>query len=620
MILKFIHPEFEIDFQSEGLKLVEENHWFSDQFFTKYSFPVSFDLTDELDRALGLLSNLNSARSSKKFEGYFLMFGKEHEALFIIERIEGKKVTGKMRYGFEEFPNYDRKLSTLNLFKQDLAEPITDYAAGIITQTWPAVKFNFPQVICDKFDTDSEQWAYYEGAINNYRSGAFLINEYNSGTDEQINRNVMQPMPYLLHVLEQGFADAGYDLQGDILEDPEFKKSIITVVSDYYSTVSADKLEMMLQAKDYISVRSMHKFVSSGYVDIGTYLTTIQIDKPGRYKISGNVFVRCNSSYGYAEFLLNGERFWKVENSNIGTEEKFFSVNEFITVGPEVLTTPLTFQSEQLAYGYIGTDRDPDATIVDVTITRVAVYDANGDLIPALISPDEIDLTKCVPDMTFGELLKRVKLWKNYDIKAGDGFFEMNLIENQMNSGNVVNLEHKEVKYPVREFFEDKSYLLKFQDINSDEYEFAEVFVDSQGDRTSEFVKDENTSEIVIDAIPLPLKQIGTVYTADYFIDDNKKLALVLYDGLTNSLNLTQDPANLLIPAIYDFGYSEWLPFRIHSDGIKWSFQCTEWLAQEIEKDSRIAAYRKMLLIKRLTRSNLKNGLWQIELETEGQD
>ena len=304
MILKLIHPNFIIGFENEDLKVVEENHWFSDQFFTKYSFPVTFDLTNELDRALGLLSNINSGRSSKRFEAHFLMFGKEHEALFIIERIEGRKVTGKIRYGFEEFPNYNRKLSTLPLFKQELSVPMTQYALDFIGLSWPDVSFNFPQIICDKFDTNSDQWAYYEGILNNYRAGAFLENEFDDVNNEQINRTIMQPVPYLLHVLKQGFADAGFELRGDMLEDPEFKRSCITVISDYYSTVSDSKIELTVKASEYHTLYRRTQFGESGEIDYGRYINSVLLTQPGRYQISGSVYLRVNRTSSIALLKL----------------------------------------------------------------------------------------------------------------------------------------------------------------------------------------------------------------------------------------------------------------------------------------------------------------------------
>jgi hypothetical protein len=49
---KLIHSKFELDLSPFKISDTEENNWFSDSFFTKYSFPFGVDLTDDLDVAL----------------------------------------------------------------------------------------------------------------------------------------------------------------------------------------------------------------------------------------------------------------------------------------------------------------------------------------------------------------------------------------------------------------------------------------------------------------------------------------------------------------------------------------------------------------------------------------
>ena len=48
MILRVIHPLFKLDLQDKGLTLIEENSWFIDKFFAKYTYPFDFEITDEL--------------------------------------------------------------------------------------------------------------------------------------------------------------------------------------------------------------------------------------------------------------------------------------------------------------------------------------------------------------------------------------------------------------------------------------------------------------------------------------------------------------------------------------------------------------------------------------------
>lgn len=619
MNLKFTASSFELDLYGTGLNIVEENHWFSDQFFTKYSFPVEFDITDELDAALQMITHHNAARSPKTFEGYFEMFGKETEALLVIERIQGKKAQGKFRYGFEEFPNYDKKLSELDLERVQLTEPLTDFAVPFLDKTYPEVNYNFPQLIVDKFDTSDEQWQYFEGVINNFRDGAFLINEF--ANNEQINRNIMQPVPYLLYVIAQGFAEKGLELRGDILTDPEFKDAVITIISDYYSTASEEALEMYLQANHYVST----EIVRAGYpmrydLEVGNYELQQALNSPGVYKIAGNVILRAEGNVSSGILKMNDDVVWEAYNSHATYREMFYSIDRNVEIGIGETGAVITFTSQQLPYAKIDKNQDPEAIILDLTITKIAGYDSEGNLTPTVVGATEINLQKCVPDMTFGELLKAVKNWRNYDIAVGEGYVEMNKIQNQMNSASVVNLEDYEVKYPIRNFYQDNTFLLQFQEVNTEEYEFAKVFVDANGSRTSSFVKRDDTHEITINGLPLPHKQLLNINTAHLFTDSNSMLLLAIYPGLLNGVNLTRSTAKLLLPEVYQTDWKDWLYFRINSEGFEWDFIVDPELAGMITKDADIAAYGRSFIVRRVAKKNLSRNLWKIVLEADGVD
>lgn len=619
MILKFTCPSFEIDFTGKQLNIVEENHWFTDQFFTKYSFPFEFDVDESLDAALQMITHNNSARSPKTFEGFFQKFGEENEAVLIIERIQGKKAQGKLRYGLEEFPNYDKKLAELPLEKFRLEEPISDFALSMLDLTYPAVNYNFPQLITNHFDTNTSQWLYFEGIINNYQAGAFLKNEYNGTTGEQINRNIIQPVPFLLYVLTQGFADAGLELRGEILEDPELKHATINMISDYYSSSSADNIEATVQANEYSSIT----YETDTRIYLARYVKSIFLPTSGIYKVSGNIIIRSIAVEAFAELILGLDNVvWRATEHNLGYEEKFFSIDLDIEIPVTQFGQTLRFISEQLPFASDPRmdEQDPTAMIMDLTITKIAGYDANGSLVPSLVSPEKIDLQKCVPDMKFGDLLKVIKNWKNYDLVFGNGYVEMNKIQSQMKGPAVVDLSDKEVKEPIRNFYQDITFLLQFQEQNTEEYTFAKVFVDASGSRTSSFVKREDTNEITINGIPLPLKQQGAVNTAHLFIDGKSTIALSIYTGLKNGLNLCGDASNLLIPAVYRNDWREWIEFRINSEGFEWPLELDAERAGMIEAKTKLYAYGRNFLVRRVSKKNTSQNLWEVTLECDGAD
>ena len=197
----------------------------------------------------------------------------------------------------------------------------------IINQTWPAVNFNFPQVITDKFDTDTDQWAYFEGIVNNYVSGAFLENEYDDIEDVQINRNIIQPLPYLLHILKKGFEDVGKNLVGEILDDVYFKKATIYALSEFYYKFNTDSSTHAVTTDQY------DELVNSNQAN---YSLSIPLPSPGRYKIAGNVYLRLkklpSSSNGFAQakFRFNNSTKWQKEKRfflSPNVKEYFYSVD-----------------------------------------------------------------------------------------------------------------------------------------------------------------------------------------------------------------------------------------------------------------------------------------------------
>jgi len=620
MIFKFTTAQFELDLYGKNLNIVQENHWFTDQFFSQYSFPFEFNVDEDMDTTLEFVSVFSSASSPKTFTGFLQLFGEEHEALLVIERIQGKMIQGKIKFGFEEFPNFEKKLSELPLENNSFTGTIEDFAAGVAAQNYPAVNYNFPAIITDDIDTSSVQWQYFEGIINNYKSGAFLKNEYDSANDEQVNRNLLQPMPYLLHVLKQGFADAGFSLKGDILQDSEFKQALLVVLSDYYSNISSDGIEFKMLADEYFEIRTVDPVIPwFGFpLQAGRYLQSVLLTEPGIYKIAGSCVVRSYGTFAAAAIDLGDERIFLHHNLARGYREFYSSIDRNFEISVEQGGAMLNFRSDQMAYAIVDENQDPKAMIFDVTITKLAGYDPNGNLVPALITPDRIDLRKCVPDITFGELVKTVKNWRNYDLNVVGNDAIMNKIQNEMEEGEIISLEDYEVKEPLREFYQNKSFLLQFQEQSSDEYKFDKVFLDHNGMRTTSFVKTEETSEITINGMPLPLKQSGSINTAHLFLNNKSIVALSKFSGINFGENSCEDISGLLLPAVFENDYEDWLDFRINSEGNEWTFICDAEMAGRIKKKSRIFAYGKYNVIRRVTKKNRSLDLWEVTIEQDG--
>ena len=163
---KFIHSNFEIDLSKLKISDVQENPWFTDKFFSKFTFPFEMDLSEENDINFGFISFYNANSHQTIFKGKYVHRNIMEDAVLEIEEVSDK-ITLSLSYGFDEFPNFKKKLSELPLDKFEVTN-IYNHAATIISQTWPAVNYNFPQLHIDKIDNTQAPWEAFEKIINNY--------------------------------------------------------------------------------------------------------------------------------------------------------------------------------------------------------------------------------------------------------------------------------------------------------------------------------------------------------------------------------------------------------------------------------------------------------------------
>lgn len=621
MILRVIHPLFKIDLQDKVLTLIEENSWFIDKFFAKYTYPFDFEITDELDAALQHITKIERASLDSVYDVVFLAEGKAHQAQLFIDNSIGRRVSPSISYGFEELPNWNKKLSELPLEDFTPSPNIYDFAETYVDLSWPTVNFCFPQVIPPegKYDTDTDQWAYFEGFINNRVGSAFLQNEYDTENDVQINRNVMQPMPFLLYVLQQGFADAGYELAGDILQDPELQKAFITSLSDYYTTITSEAITIQMNSDEYLELNE--KYFSGnrydnwgGYKKYGTYAKTTLLEEPGRYVITGNIYLRCDRVLATVELLFNGERLFFAGRDKTTYKEYLFTINETVEVffGE---TGELQYNAEQFYAAVINDEIITDALILDLSITKVTAYNANNEAQPTLLTPEEVKLNRCVPDITFGELFTAIRNYRNYDLRIVGDQAVVNKIETELVSRPKVNLKPFEIREPRVTNNQDQTYLLKFQEIDNELFDNTAVYVDRLGAATQNYSKQPDTTEIRINLAPMPNNSLNGISTAQMITDDKSKLQLGLYGGLIDGKNTAANPIALGLANSYENYYRNWLNFRLNTRTVEWTFKCTPEVARQITAYSEVQAYNSRFIPERIAKRVISKEEIEITLE-----
>ena len=606
---KFIHSNFELDLSAYKITDTAENPWFTGTYFTKYSYPFTLELTNDIDLAMGFISHYNSTDAETLFEGIYVHGNIMEKAVLEVEDCEqGLSVT--LRYGLDDFPNFTKKLAELNLLQMPVGN-IYLHAATVVSQSWPAVQYNFPQIHIDKIDTeDSDVWFAFEKIINNYKNGAFLENEVDTSTDTTFNRNIIQPVPYILYLLQAGFTDAGYTLQGDILNNALAQKTVVYTDTEYYTSIAQESMTVMAMATDYDS-----KTDQDGANPHILLERRQDIAQPGKYRITGTM--RLRKRFGTvpsnAITVSLGIRY----RNTVLFSHSGAMINSFydFTID-ETFETLTDLQDDFLDFYYDGGYREDDV-LFNLEINPIRLHDDSGNAVASIINLNQVDLKKAVPDMTFGDLVKFVLTAFQLDLTPRGTEMWMNYIKNEMMANPVQDLSMLEVKFPKRTFSKGNSYLLKYEDANSDEYKWAEVFQNAEGYSTSGFTKDEKTVDIVLKALPLPLLNRNGVQTAHGFLEEKTKPLLIIYNGLVGGKNIAQDPAPLLVPALHLQYHNEWLASRINATSYTWTFKTFIEPIQELMAKSSVHAYGNIHLVKSLQKTEVRPDLFEVELTTE---
>lgn len=608
---KIIHSKFEIDLSNLKLTDTQQNSMFTDGFFAKTTFPFEIILTDELEQQFDFISDYNTSVNTI-YDVTYVHNGKQEKAKLEITQIIGVKMSAVLQYGFDEFPSFNKKLSELSLDNFDLpvGTDIYEHANDVVPQTWPTVNYNFPQIHVDKYDTSEDFYTHFEKIINNRKSGLFVKNTFNPENNVSYNKNIIQPLPYALHVLTRGFLDGGCVLAGNVLTDALLNRATIYSDVEYFKNndgVVTDAIT--IYHNEYFFADPNSNGSSNCY-----YAKSVILEKPGVYYITGFNSLQRQPSIGsteWAYFELNGTIV-----TNSGNDGYLDVDNNLIHQYYHYITCTVPNSTLQVNVG--SNPFLPDTRLIlEVEITLVSEF-VDGAYLPSLLNENKIDLRKAVPEMTFGEYVTFIKNYLNYDVSPPEGnIIYMNKVEDKFDSPAIKDLSMYDQKKPVRKFKQGNSFLLKFQDIESKDYEYKKVFQNKDDVMYAGYSLDtEKTSTIEINGLPLPLL-MRSVKTAHAFEENNSKVYIVPYNGLTGGLNLALPITDFLLENVHPLYWYLWFKFRINSKTFEWNFVSeNEVFINLIVKDV-IHAYRNFHFIKSITKTEIKPSLFEYELETE---
>jgi hypothetical protein len=603
---KVIHSNFELDLSIFKITDTSENPIFSDQFSAKYSFPIEIDITDDIDKAFGFISFHNANEALTYINVKYVHNNELSDAVLEVQEV-AQKLNVLISWGFEEFPNWSTKLSDLTLQKFDVSN-IYDHCLTIVDQTWPNVNYNFPQIHTDQFDTDSETWASFQKIMNHMVGGVFPDNYVDDVENIIYNRNIIQPLPYLLYLLKVGFEDAGKTISGDFLENELVKKCCVFSPNYSFLVNELEYFNLTVVANEYYEEFYNHQ--------IKCFKEIVVSEIAGNYAIVGKVTRRTSFNDSYLEIKVNGNIVWSLYsqagyNGNGGGTVHEHDIQILISL-PAGLNK-VSFYTNQGEQYYM------DREVCNIDINTINPLGGAGEDIPTIYNENKVDLTRVVADITFGELITTCKNWFNINFDYQTSNVDINFIQDIVINAATKDLSNTEIKYPVRKYNKGNSFLLKFKDVDSEIYKFLPRFHSFETITSENYTVDEKTSPIEINGLPLPLMDRNGSKTAHAFENDTSKLYLVIYDGLTSGKNITKDPTDLLIPRIHEVFWQKWFNRRLNAVNYLWTYIADSIELINFNVYNKVHAYKNIHLIKNIQKTEVKPDLFEVEIETEAE-
>lgn len=607
MEIKFFSNGRIIDLSGQKISVSEKNSKVSDKVFTKYSFPFEFYMEEDFKKSFGDYSAFDSYNLPKTIDGFMLYNDVYSVAKLEIGECEGNFITLQIDFGLDDVPNFDKMLKDLPLEKFDV-ENIHTFAADVCSKKYPQTNFNFPKLYNSQYSPEDELWDAFNGFMNDLNdSGSAMRNNYVTEAGDIFNVNIIHPMPHWLYLLKTGFADAGYQLAGDILTDPMLQDIWVFSATEYFSRLTLRKLGLKISVMDY-QERFKKKLRKYPY---GFYNKTVEIPKPGNYKLIAQVMLATHKSG-----LDTSNIYISLNNQVIlyrksGGKLIFTFETDITTVNPnEVLRV-----TGHRSFG--DGDTEVFAEVKIISKNTFEAIDEPGEDNGVITNLNQIDLTRAVPEITFGELVNRTRNFLNYDLNIDGKTVYMNLIK-KPNQKNVKMLADKYLELePRRKILNKKSFAFQMPNWENEEKPDS-VFYDASGITVN---KEPLESTTVIETntyvLPVYVAKPNGPETAVVKSFDSSLLQLVKYNGKTGIQNLAKPAPELTFPTLFFTNWIEWLRGRLNSVEFNWDFSVDNDDKDFITKiNDEIGCYQNIHIIKEWVKDHDENST-QINIITE---
>ena len=595
MEIKFYTGEKILNLSGQKITVQDSNSRMSDKMFSKYFFPFEIYMNEEFINNFGDFESYDSLDLENTFEGTLLFENKIHEAKLVLSSVEGKLLTGQIDFGFEDLPNFSKKLSELPLEKFKVAD-IHLFAKNICAKKYPETNFNFPRMYTSKYSPDNSVWDAFDGYYNDLNpDGTEMRRNYIDGDSNIYNINIIHPCPHFLYVLKTGFSDAKLTLAGDILTDPIFAQRWMFSGTEYFSNLTQKRLGMVINAFDYDTL-------NGAVFPLATYIRTLEVKQTNEYEISGGFML--NS--GGIKIFLNDSLVFQYNSGGLN-DYKAFSFKIQIPANSVLRVGIVTF--------FLSSQTEP---VLQMDLIGKVLYDDSetsegGEDLGVITNLNEVDLKKAVPDMTFGDFINAIRNRFNYDVTIEDNVAVMNRIGDKEPT-DIKDFTQFEIQNPKRELLQKKSFLLRSPEL--DNAPQNSMYYDKDGAFLNKAPKEDTViieSNVIILQTGVP-KPLG-YDTAIIKKDTSDSIQLVWYDGLSGVQNNAKNPLGAEFPELFYSHWEKWLRQRVRGTKFQWKFYCD---AEQFDYliNNHIYAYKNIHNIVSWTKDLVEN-TYEVDIVTE---
>lgn len=623
----------------DGFTINLVNPLFSDENYKFWSYPYESFMTDEFKREFQNLALLNKSKTIKKIEGQLNIEGAVYNGILEIISTDRNMVKKQIDFGFRKLNFTDFNVNELNYGIIDVAN-IYNYVDGVLDKTYPEINHCFPRVQTSEFEREENGNVINNCPIINdvYQTEDVWAEVMNLGKivrpfdiyEYKELINIIKPYIFLLEILKKSFEKLGYTLEGDILNDDDFRFLALDNEGTSYEEFKFEELKeittLSLPLDEEIIKKVKLKTVGGGRLNI---------------KYNANYSETYSDEYGTNTYNISSvDAEIKVKYKLGGTiVEDVVSVDAFASVQYTLYTVeiPLSFSfveiEVEIKYTLKKYEEGYDYDNIEVQFNPITQKGFQGNLEKndeLKIMKNKLILSEFVPEVAFSDIISFLKSYGYILIPKGNSIYVNKIY---LKNEKPKDFTFSEVMFPE---IIPKSFDAKIIKLSSyDKLKYGKITITDAGILVNSEKDFINKEEITINSLPLPFatvkKAIRTyvfegikMYVIKSIIEQNviaeekeadTPIKLIKYRGVFNKKNDGLDTSYLLPENAINTYFKNDIRF-FHSDNIKWSFISSSEEFKNLKEDDKIYAYKRELVIKNLTKTFVGKDMYQIEFDT----